>query len=159
MPKYTKEQLENAVLRATSIRQVLFSLELNESGGNYTTVMKWISKWNIDITHFLGKGSNLGKDPHNKISLNDILQNRKYIKSNSLKKRLLRKGLLEHKCNVCSLSTWNGQELVLELDHIDGNRKNNNLSNLRLMCPNCHSQTDGWRNRKRRGGGMADPQR
>lgn len=48
------------------------------------------------------------------------------------------------KCSICSISNWQNKELTLQIDHIDGDRKNNNLSNLRLLCPNCHSQTDTY---------------
>lgn len=52
-----------------------------------------------------------------------------------------------NKCNRCGLNSWNDKPLVLELDHIDGNNKNNVRENLRCLCPNCHSQTDTWRGR------------
>lgn len=57
-----------------------------------------------------------------------------------------------YKCEGCFLSEWLGQEIVLELDHIDGNNKNNIRENLRLLCPNCHSQTPTWRGRGVNGG-------
>lgn len=60
------------------------------------------------------------------------------------------------KCEECSLpSEWNGKPLALQIDHIDGNSDNNSLDNLRVLCPNCHTQTETWcirntKNSKRR---------
>ena len=55
----------------------------------------------------------------------------------------------DYKCNNCGLSDWLGKPLSLELDHIDGNNKNNDRSNLVCLCPNCHVQTPTWRGRNR----------
>lgn len=55
-------------------------------------------------------------------------------------KRLLTRGR-GHKCELCTLETWQGQSIPIELDHIDGNAGNNIPANLRLLCPNCHAQT------------------
>jgi 5-methylcytosine-specific restriction endonuclease McrA len=66
-----------------------------------------------------------------------------------LKKRLLRAGLLGAKCSIteCGLSTWLGRPIALHLDHINGDRRDNRVENLRLLCPNCHSQTDTYAGR------------
>lgn len=48
----------------------------------------------------------------------------------------------EDKCSLCGLGdSWNGKALTLQLDHIDGDNLNNEISNLRIICPNCHTQT------------------
>ena len=51
------------------------------------------------------------------------------------------------KCSRCDLSEWQGEPLVLEMDHINGVRTDNRLDNCRLLCPNCHSMTPTWRAR------------
>ena len=57
----------------------------------------------------------------------------------------------EYKCSHCKLNEWMGLRITLELDHIDGNNKNNVRSNLRCLCPNCHSITDTWKVGQRQG--------
>lgn len=69
----------------------------------------------------------------------------------SLSKRDKRRRIFEEqkgKCLFCSLSHWLGKQITFELDHIDGDIKNNSRDNLRLLCPNCHSQTPTWRRKK-----------
>jgi len=65
-----------------------------------------------------------------------------YISSHRLKNKLIRDGVKEHRCEVCSNSEWMNKPIPIELDHIDGNHHNNELSNLRIICPNCHAQTE-----------------
>lgn len=69
----------------------------------------------------------------------------------TLKKRLLLRGVL-YECTKCGISEWHGKPLALHLDHINGVPDDHRLDNLRLLCPNCHSQTDtyGGRNAKKR---------
>lgn len=69
----------------------------------------------------------------------------------SLKKRILKSNLIAYKCAICSmLPIWNGKDLVLQLDHINGINDDNRLENLRFLCPNCHTQTDTFSAKNRR---------
>lgn len=68
----------------------------------------------------------------------------------ALRRRLIRKGILPAECAWCHLTEWRGQPVSLELDHIDGDRTNNKLENVRLLCPNCHAQTETYRGRNRK---------
>ncbi len=82
---------------------------------------------------------------NNKYELSDILNGlHPQYPTLKLKNRLLKENLLEYKCSNCEISNWLGKSLALHLDHIDGNSHNHKLENLRLLCPNCHSQTDTW---------------
>lgn len=85
-----------------------------------------------------------------KIQLNDIFKgSHPQFQTYKLKNRLLKEGLIKNVCAICNLNVWNKKPLNLELDHIDGNRVNHEFNNLRLLCPNCHSQTDTYRSKNR----------
>lgn len=79
------------------------------------------------------------------IPLSEILDGRHpSYQTLKLKKRLISENILVYKCSCCGIINWNGKPITLQLDHIDGNPHNHVLSNLRLLCPNCHSQTDTY---------------
>jgi len=64
-----------------------------------------------------------------------------------------------HKCQICNLDSWMNQKIPIEMDHIDGNNENNDLSNLRLLCPNCHAQTPTYKAKNKGNGRMYRRQR
>lgn len=63
----------------------------------------------------------------------------KFINSHKLKNKLIDYGIKKHQCELCGLETWLNQPIPVELHHIDGNHNNNELSNLQILCPNCHA--------------------
>lgn len=80
-----------------------------------------------------------------KYDLFDILDGKHpQYQSNKLKKRLLKENILDDKCDICGIDEWNGKKLIMQLDHINGISNDHRLENIRLLCPNCHSQTDTW---------------
>lgn len=96
-----------------------------------------------------GKGTN--KPSKRKIPTDEILNGlHPQYQTFKLKSRLLNEGLIKNECFTCGITDWNGKSLPLELDHIDGNPTNHNIDNLRMLCPNCHSQTETFRAKNRR---------
>ncbi len=147
--KYTEVQLREAVASSQSLRQVLTKLGVATFGGNYTVLRRAIDFFGLDTSHFKGQGWSKGKSVGSR-PLSVYLENHHSISSHKLRKRLLRDGVFLHQCQVCLLTTWQQAPIPLELDHVDGDNRNNLLSNLRLLCPNCHAQTSTYRGKNKR---------
>jgi DNA-binding CsgD family transcriptional regulator len=83
-------------------------------------------------------------------SLDEILVAGRASNRGYLKQRLIQAGLKQDRCEDCGLVTWRDKPLSLSLHHVNGVRDDNRLENLRLLCPNCHSQTPNFAGRLRR---------
>lgn len=151
--------LEPIVAKSISMREVLKRLGIKHSGGMHSHIKKVIDNHEIDISHFKGQGwnkNNVGSThchtPENFIK-EVLCIDGKGWKSYGIKKKLIKFQLKDNRCEICNLGPcWNNNELSLQLDHINGNSLDNRLENLRILCPNCHSQTStfsGKKNRKR----------
>jgi len=150
--KWSQNQLIEAVKISFSYRQVLAKLGLREAGGNYQQLKKYITDSNLSSLHFKGRRWNSGLSGIGKPrrTLEEILKRNSPFQSFKLKKRLFRAELKKPQCEQCGWAqqTVSGH-LPLELDHINGDRTDNRLENLRILCPNCHSLTTTYRSRKR----------
>ena len=82
--------------------------------------------------------------------IEQLLSGERATRRTHFKMRLIAAGLLLPSCAECGITTWRGQPLSLELDHINGDKQDNRLENLRLLCPNCHSQTATYAGRNKR---------
>ena len=153
--RWTVDQLKTAVKESKSVRQVIEKLGLIPAGGNYDQVNRYIKLLGLKIDHFTGKVWNKGLKVFRKplIPIEKILVSNSSFQSYKLKKRLFEIGLKPRHCEICGWAAISPDgRMPLELDHINGNKSDNRIKNLRILCPNCHSLqlTHRGRNQNRR---------
>lgn len=134
---YSDQDVIEAAAKVKSMAALLRELGLKEAGGNYINMQRLLQKLNINCDHWKGQAWN--KNQRTK----DWSE---YTKSNSLKPHLIKER--GHKCENCNNKEWQGVNIPLEIEHIDGDRTNNTITNLKLLCCNCHALTPTWRRRK-----------
>ncbi len=151
--QYSKEELAKAVAESFSMADVLRKLNLRPAGGNYDIVKRKIKELGLDTSHFKGQGWLKGqKSPFiRQRTLEEILvEESTYVSTTHLRQRLLAEGIFEHCCLSCGLAEWLERPIPLEIDHINGDRRDNRLENLRLLCPNCHALTTTYRGKNKK---------
>lgn len=141
MPRFTKEELKEAVKISFSYAEILRNLGMCETGNNYLTLKKYLELWKINIEHFSTASERarkyLNKPPKPLEMI--LITNSSYNRTN-LKKRLYEEGLKKPICEMCGQNEfWYGKQISLILDHENGIRNDNRLENLRILCPNCNA--------------------
>ncbi|MBA3873826.1 MAG: HNH endonuclease [Anaerolineae bacterium] len=151
--RYNEEDLKQAIATSLSMADVLRKLNIRVAGGNYDMLQRRIEELNLDTSHFTGSAWLRGRENPfvRQRALEEILvENSTYVSSNNLRKRLIAEGIFEHRCVSCGLDTWLDNKIPLEIDHINGDRRDNRLENLRLLCPNCHALTSTYRGKNKK---------
>lgn len=146
MVKIDKGQIEDAISRSASMYEASVYCKLH-----FSTFKRYAEKYGIYTPNQGGRGiKKLKTEGKGKISLTDILSGAEpQYQTYKLKLRLYEEGLKQNKCEECGIEKWQNKIIECELDHVDGNRSNHRLENLRILCPNCHSQTPTFRSKKR----------
>ncbi|MGV9696400.1 HNH endonuclease signature motif containing protein [Streptomyces sp. NPDC003470] len=151
--KWTREVLEPVVASSTSVNEVLRRLGLDLVGGHHTNISRRISAHGIDTSHFTTavrterQRENRRRRTAGEILVEATSEHAKRVPGSRLKRAMLELGMVE-RCALCGIEPmWLGEPLPLEVDHIDGDWRNNRIENLRTLCPNCHAATDNYRGR------------
>lgn len=146
VPDCIKSELEDIVKNSNSLAEVIRTYGKTVTGTNYTIIKRYISDLQLDTSHFIRSEREKKKE----ITTNGQFFSKGYFRSGKNLKVRLRK-LIPFICSGCGVSeTWNGKQLSLQVDHLDGDNTNNELSNLSIKCPNCHSQTNTFAGRNKK---------
>ncbi|MFD3606570.1 HNH endonuclease signature motif containing protein [Streptomyces atroolivaceus] len=147
--RWTKEVLQEAVAASTTMCDVLRRLGLEVVGGQHTHISRRVKALGIDTSHFAApsRKSEVRRRRPEELLVDRTQTLARRIPGERLKRAMIAMGASEH-CARCGIGpTWRNRPLPLEVDHVDGNWRNNQPHNLRLLCPNCHSTTDTYRGR------------
>lgn len=139
--KYTVDDVKRSVENASCMSDVLKGVGLAPHGGNDRTIKRLIADHNMDTSHFnVQQAMQRGKKQW---TYEEVFVRGSELPRPSLSRLVERFKVLPYRCAECNNDgTWNGKKLRLTVDHIDGTWDNNEVTNLRYLCPNCHSQTE-----------------
>lgn len=140
-----EEEFRQLIATSSSYNNFLKRIGMGHGRSSTDIVKRRCTALNISCDHFSTSYNGNKARPLEEI----LIENSDYKNTSSLKNRLVKEGLLEYQCAICgNKGEWCGKPLSLQLDHIDGNHTNNCIENLRLLCPNCHTQTETYGSKK-----------
>ena len=151
--KISTKEFKKVVIKSNSFAEIMRHFGLVVASANYKTLRKRLDEENIDYSHIkLGLGSNKNrKFPERATPLEGVMVKNSTYSRGHLKERLLKNNILENKCGICGqLPEWQTKNLVMVLDHVNGVNNDHRLENLRLLCPNCNSQTSTFSGRQQK---------
>jgi ferredoxin len=150
-PRYTEQDVRDAVATSPSLTAALRKLGLRPAGGNHETLRNLIGRYGISTDHFDPNWTRRGTHRDRATPLEEILVEESTYNRRDLKRRLYKAGLKARRCELCGQGeSWRGRTMALILDHINGVATDNRFANLRIVCPNCAATLDTHCGRKNR---------
>ena len=149
---WTDVQLIRAAAENLSIAGVLRAIRLHPCGGSYVSIHQAVQRLGIDTSHWTGQAHLRGGvcSWSRKRPLDEFLVEHCKGSRHNIKSRLIRDGRLKNQCAICGMKPkWMGKPISLVLDHENGVNDDYRIGNLRLLCPNCNSQTDTFTSRNK----------
>lgn len=151
--KYDTLIIEN-IESCKSYAELCRKIGVRDCGSSLTRIIEIVKELRLDTSHFTGRLWSKGKTSAEEGRLfskdvNEYLTDESTISSFKLKNLLFKYGIKREVCENCSNSMWMGKQIPLQLHHLNGNRRDNRLENLMILCPNCHAQTDNYCSKNR----------
>lgn len=153
-PAFDPEILRKLAPRCTSFAEMMRNLALDPAdSANHRRLRSALSNHEVDTSHFTRSSWAAAKprtvrtvDPAAVLHRSEVDRR---VPGNRLRRALIASGV-PVACAGCGLDgRWQGKPLTLEVDHINGDYRDNRQENLRLLCPNCHATTDTYCRGKR----------
>ncbi|MFS8201842.1 HNH endonuclease signature motif containing protein [Streptomyces sp. CWNU-52B] len=148
--RWTRGILEAAVSASTNMCEVLRRLGLEVVGGHHTHISRRIKAYGVDTSHFRAPprpGERGRPRTPEALLVEQTGTHTRRVPSNRLRGAMTALGVPERCARCGTAPVWRGLPLTLEVDHINGDWRDNRIENLRFLCPNCHSTTDSYRGR------------
>lgn len=135
---FSEDQIREIVATSYSNREVAKKLGYEKDGGGTRTTLKAMyEELNLDTSHFKGQGWNAGNYDYSLFAKGEVKKSGRTMAAPLI-------ALRGQKCECCGITEWLGNPIKLEVHHLDGDRLNNELDNLQLLCPNCHAYTETY---------------
>ena len=144
--KFSRDEIEQFVKESRSYSQLSFKLGYGKSisGSANKTMQEMVKELSLDVSHFTGQGWNKGNFDYSRFTFGKRVR-----PSDALKAIVMLRG---YKCECCGITDWMGKKITFQIHHINGNHNDNTLTNLQVLCPNCHALTDNYKGKNMNNG-------